>query len=119
MQSFVIKRGDTLPSLQATLEDVSGAVNLTGATVQLRVWSSVTTVDSNGCETTVPGSSVFTKAGVVVDAVTGKVAYNWASGDTANTGLFLGEFVATFTGGAKQSFPTSGYIPITVNASLS
>lgn len=118
MQSFVIKTNDSLPALEATLEDASGAVNLAGATVQFRLAATVQ-VEVDGCVTYKPGTVVFTKSATVVNAATGAVKYEWAAADTANAGYFVGEFVATFTGGKKQSFPTTGFIPVSINSSLS
>jgi hypothetical protein len=119
VQSFVIKRADTMPALAATLEDASGAVNLAGATVQFRLASTVSATSADGCVTYSPGPVLFTKSAVVTDAANGAVKYNWSTGDAATVGYFLGEFIATFADGSKQTFPTSGFIPVVVNAALS
>jgi hypothetical protein len=119
VQSFVIKSGDTLPALSATLEDKSGAVDLTGATVQFRLAATVATTNSDGCVTYSPSTVQFTKSATVTDAPLGAVAYNWSTGDAATTGYFLGEFIATFASGKKQTFPTTGFIPVVVTPALS
>lgn len=119
MQSFVIKANDSKPDLVATLEDASGAVDLTGATVQFRL-ASTTAVTSDCGDTQYKKNAVlWTKSGLVTNATQGAVKFVWSAADTATPGFYLGEFVATFTGGAKQSFPTSGYIPVIINESLS
>ncbi len=119
MEAFIIKRGDTLPSLEAALEDVSGKVDLTNASVDFRLSGADRREDADGCFYPVPGAQVFTKPAVIVDAANGSVRYDWSSGDTATVGRFYGEFVATFGGGRTWSFPTSGFIPVTINQSLS
>lgn len=113
----MIKSGDRLPSLSATLEDANGVVDLTAATVQFRLATSVATPDGCGGETYAPGSVVFTSAAVVLDPVGGTVRYDWGSNDTATPGFYLGEFVATFSG-KSWSFPTTGFIPVSILRSL-
>jgi hypothetical protein len=99
VEAFIIKRGDTLPSLEASLEDVSGKVNLSNAAVSFRLSAVAHREDSEGCVQAVPGAAVFTKPAVIVDAANGSVRYDWSSGDTASVGRLYGEFVATFSGG--------------------
>lgn len=120
MQSFVLKANDSRPDLVATLEDASGPVNLTGASVQFRLASTVAVTDGCSGDTTYTKSSVlWSKPATIDNAATGAVRFAWSATDTAVTGYYLGEFVATFSGGAKQSFPTTGYIPVVINESLS
>lgn len=119
MQSFVIKANDSRPDLVATLEDASGPVDLTGATVQFRLASTVETTDTCGDVTYSKNAVLWTKSGTVTNATAGAVKFSWAAADTATPGYYLGEFVATFSGGSKQSFPTSGYIPVVIRESLS
>lgn len=44
--------------------------------------------------------------------------YQWASPQTAVSGLLLMEFEATWPDGHKQSFPTNGYIQIRISEDL-
>lgn len=62
---FVIKQGDTLPTLQQTLQDTTGAaVNLTGSTVQFVMRSLVSS------------TPVINAAATIVSASAGTVAYS-------------------------------------------
>lgn len=119
MQSFVLKANDSRPDLLATLEDASGPVNLTGATVQFRLASTLETVDGCGDATYVKNAVLWTKNATITNPTTGAVSFAWSAADTGTPGYYLGEFLATFAGGQKQSFPTSGFIPVVINASLS
>jgi hypothetical protein len=111
--SFQIKRGDTLPSVEATLSDQDGAVSLTGATVEMSLYRRPT--DPKGT-----GVLVFTKAAVVVNASTGAVRYDWSAGDTDIAGNYYVEFIMTVVAtGKKMTFPSSGFVPVTINPDLS
>jgi len=46
------------------------------------------------------------------------VTHQWASPQTATAGLLLLEFEATWPGGQKQTFPTSGYIQLRISDDL-
>jgi hypothetical protein len=109
--SFQIKRGDRLPVLAATLSDQSGAYNLTGATVAMSLYRRPT--DPKGT-----GVLVFTKAAAVTDAAAGEVEYQWAAGDTDIAGSYYAEFIVTVSG-KELTFPSSGFVPVTINPDLS
>lgn len=53
-----------------------------------------------------------------VDEWKAVVTYPWAVEDTAVAGLLLIEIEATWPGGLKQTFPTSGYIQIRIAEDL-
>ena len=106
MADFSIKQNDLLPVLEAVLQDVSG-----------------NPVDLNAASSIVfhlreeKGSTLKITDGIVVtdaNPTTGKVTYAWVGTDTNTVGLFLGEFEVTWAGAKKQTFPSIGYISISV-----
>ncbi len=100
---FIIKQYDTLPSLEATLIDAEGnPVDLTTKSVTFSMRSR----DNP--------SLVITGLAVKVDAVNGIVAYQWGPGNTNTPGAYLGEFRVTYSNGPRETFPSDGYIEISV-----
>ena len=60
-------------------------------------------------------------SGVVVDPVDkykAAVTHQWSGLQTANAGILLVEYEATWPSGAKQTFPNSGYIQIRISDDL-
>lgn len=108
MSTFVIKRGDTLPYITATLLEGVADVDLTGATVNFVMKRAAT-----GCAPAI----VLRKPVLVLNALTGSVRYEWAAGDTAAAGQYRGEFEISI-GGRVVTHPTTGFIPITIVADL-
>jgi hypothetical protein len=92
---LTVKQHDTFPPLVANLRDANGAVDLSAAT-QVKFLASNQTVTISGLCT-------------VTSAVNGEVTYNWATGDTGNTGIYNVEFEVTWTGGGIQTFPAGGF----------
>jgi hypothetical protein len=114
---FIIKRGDTAPSLQATLKDstdgVESVVDLTGKTVSF-VMRKLLVV--NGVET--DGEIVVDNAAASIpDPVNGVVRYDWVVGDTDDEGTFRGEFKVV-SNGRPSTYPSRSYIPILIGHSL-
>lgn len=107
MTDFVIKSGSTAPALTATLYDGLVPLNLTGATVQMRMRA-------------VSGGALVINAPAVItgDPTEGVVVYQWLPADTDDVGEFEVEWEVTFSGGAEQVFPTQGYTTVTVEPSL-
>lgn len=106
-QDFVIKQGDTLPILTDTLTYSNGsAANLSGASVNF-VMRSLTAIAP---WTNLPAT--------VVSAGAGTVSYTFTATDTANAGMFMANWVVTFSGGAVMSWPTDGYIEINIEENL-
>lgn len=102
MSSFVIKRHDRLPFLDATLSDEGGTLTtLAGATVVFVMKNAKT------------GRNVLRKSATVLDAALLKVRYEWEAEDTAIAGKYNGEFEVSF-GGLPWTFPSPGYIPIQI-----
>lgn len=118
METFTVKRNDTLPALEAVLSDDNGPVDLTGATV----YFTMTKIAANSCGDDVPvsGAAKFKKQGVVVglqtvgSATRGKVRYEWSGTDTDTAGLFAGEFEVQFGVSGRWTFPSVGTIPVLV-----
>lgn len=95
---FVIKKGDTYTALSATLKDIDGPVNLSGATV---VFSMETT----------SGVSKVSAQSVTISEQTlfpGQVSYAWQPADVNTAGRYRGEFVVTFGNGKQATFPRGG-----------
>lgn len=102
-EDFVLKRGDRLPALEATLQDAEGrGVDLTGATVRF-LWRAAG-----------DGSAVVSaRNAVVTDPAAGLVRVDWQAGDLASAGAFVAEFEADF-GGLKLTFPNSRFLKFRV-----
>lgn len=99
-----MKAGDTAPVVRATLLDEDSApVDLTGATVMFVM-----------ADNTEPRTAVVEASATLTDAANGVVEYPWAVGDTAAPGSFVAEFEVTFADARVQSFPTVGYIDVTI-----
>ena len=104
---FVIKQGDTLPTLQQTLQDTTGAaVNLTGSTVQFVMRSLVSS------------TPVINAAATIVSASAGTVAYSFSSTDTANAGTYMATWTITNSSGQIFTVPTDGYLTVRVEENL-
>lgn len=104
MTTFRIKKGDTLPAIEAVLSTSAGVVDLTAATAVYLV------LKEKGTD----GALVFKKAGsIVAPATAGTVKYAWAADDTAVVGKYNAEFEVHF-GSDVQTFPTVGSIPVSI-----
>jgi hypothetical protein len=100
---FSIKQGDNSRYLRVTL-----STDLTGAAIQFRMANAVGDIVINKAATLVTPS-------VVIDGITsGVVEYQWQTGDTALPGRYKAEFIVTFSGGAKETFPADGYVDVII-----
>jgi hypothetical protein len=52
--------------------------------------------------------------GTVINPNKGIVAYEWQTGDTANTGIHSAEFQITYNSGKIETFPNTGYIKVVI-----
>jgi hypothetical protein len=105
---FALKRHDLQPSIQATLYQGGIPVDLTGAaSVKFTM-------------TLIGGSTPkVNAAAVVVSAASGVVRYDWVAADTDTIGDYYGEWQVLWTAGSKpQTFPSSGYHTISIQADL-
>ena len=103
--AFEIKRNDTLPVFRV---EVSGAGDLTGATVRfhMRVRKSTLVLDAAG-----------THESYDAGTDTNVLQYAWAAGDTATAGRFQAEFETTLDGEVLTT-PTNGYHDIFIYEDL-
>lgn len=107
MTDFTIKSGDTAPALTATLYDGATPVNLTGATVTIRMRA-----------IGYPLPLLDDVPAVITDPQGGKVSYQWQAGDTDEVGDYEVEWTVTFAGGGVQTFPTEGFTEVQIEPSL-
>ncbi len=101
---FILKQHDTWPRLEATLSDLSGPVNLTGATVKLILKVGATTVTGT--------------CSIVAPATNGVVRYSWNPADTAAVNTFQGEFEVTWSDSTITTFPNDDYFSVEIKADL-
>lgn len=107
MPDFTLKRGDELPTIQASLSTGGAPVNLTGATVVRFIMAPKA------------GGTVKVKSpAVIVSATDGIVRYDWKTADTDVAGEFQAEWEVTWADGKSQTFPTGSYHSIAVLADL-
>ena len=118
MDAFIIKEGDTQPSLSATLSDENGPIAIPGgATVKFVMRGDPESGGCCGSASSTPPALVVNAPAVIVNAPNGVVRYDWAVGDTAAPGNYAGEFKVTL-GSLVTTYPSEGYIPITINPDL-
>lgn len=104
MADFHIKQNDTNPAIEATLTDEDlVALDLNTATGikfhMINPSTGVVKVDA---------------VAAIDDAPTGRVRYQWASGETDTPGTYNGEFQVTWNDSTVTSFPNNGYIEIKI-----
>lgn len=106
---FTAKQGDSAPTWEDTLTYSNGeAVDLEGATVELMLRN-------------LAAAAPLTPTGelTVVNAKGGQIAYRPSKADTASAGSLMGNWHVTFPDGAEMTFPTEGYLSITIEENLS
>lgn len=97
--TFVIKRGDTSPSLRYM---TSSDVSLVSSVVrfQMRKTDGETVIDEPAEIETVFEPAI--------------VAHLWASGQTDAPGRYQAEFEVTYSDGAVETFPNLGFITVII-----
>lgn len=102
---FIIKQGDTSPSIACTLYQPDGETpeSVIGATVKFIM----------AAEDSIGTAKVKSDA-TIVDAATGRVRYDWATGDTDTAGSFVSEWEVTRADGSIETFPNGGYDPVAI-----
>jgi hypothetical protein len=103
----VIKRGDTLPTVTATLRDAAGtAVDLSAvASVRFRL-------------APIGGQPTVDAPALVIDAPNGVVQYTWAETDTATPGYYAAEFEAVWPNGDRLTFPNDRHLVVLITPDL-
>lgn len=109
-----IKAGDTAPAVNATLFDAAGEpVDLNGASVRF-----VAAVNNDSHAVLVDSAATLVQVASGTDGSKGMVRYDWAAGDTTTAEECVAEFEVTYSDGTVQTFPTEGYIPMTIEDDL-
>lgn len=104
---FVIKQGNVLPWIRATLLDADDApINLAGSTVRFHMKS-----DNDG------GTVVDTLA-TIIGAAAGEVAYEWAAGDTDEAGWMSIEWEITDGALDVTTVPSYGYDKVYITGKI-
>lgn len=106
---FKFVQGDTHIAATDQLSFSDGTTpNLTGATVkfQMRSLASTTPLSLTGTTT-------------VTDNLAGKVQFAPTAADTATPGEFMANWLVTFGDGSQMTFPTDGWLWVTIAAGLS
>jgi hypothetical protein len=105
---WIISQGDTEPLFFDELSYETGAkVDLTGAAVEF-VMRALTANQPVALTGTVS----------VVSTTEGKVAFSPSTTDSATVGNYMAQWVVTFSGGERMTFPTEGYLWVQVQANL-
>ncbi len=100
-----MKKGDRLPSIERVLRAPDDTpVDLTGASGVVFKFQLATT----------PPGAVISGSCVIVDALNGRVRYDWGASDTAVGGTYRAEFIATI-GGKEETFPNKGFLVLVVD----
>jgi hypothetical protein len=106
LTDFTIKQHDTHPSLEATLTDQDGAINLTTATTVKLLLKTPT------------GGTAISGTCAIVSAVAGTVRYDWTAPNTADVNTFDGEFEITWSNGKITTVPNDSYFSVEIKADL-
>ena len=93
MIDFYLKKGDVLPVIRMELQDSnSNAVNLSGAAVAFNY-----KLRTSG--------TIINRSSSVESDISGICQYTWVTGDTQVPGVYMGEFVVSFSNGKQMTFP--------------
>jgi len=108
MSDCALKQGDLEPPLGITLIDTNNVpVDLTTAlSVMFRMAPYDTRVE------------IFSHPTTIEDAEAGEFTYFWQQGDTDVPGVYYCEFVVEWPGPRDQTFPTIGYLVISIEPKL-
>lgn len=102
--TVTIKRNDNKVNLKASFSNESGTVDLTGCTVRF--------IMSQGMNIKID------REAIIHDAVNGEVWVVFEQEDTAEAGIYRGEFEVNFPDNRKETFPNKGYILINIESDL-
>ncbi len=125
-RTFLIKRNDTLPYLRRQLLDTEGNVVVIDPADTVKFTMRVST------DVAMAGGAKVHASAVIIDAPTGIVEYQWATGDTDTTTYtetttlggfkdtpYAAEFEVTRNADGKiETFPQNGYIAVSIPPDL-
>jgi len=105
MATFDIKRDATKPFLAVQLLDNNGsAIDLTSTT---QIYFRLATNNNSY-------TPVFSGTCNITGSTTGNLEYRWTASNTARSGLYLGEFEATFTDSSKLVLPSNHSLRVNI-----
>jgi len=106
MSTFKIKRNDTKPFLAVQFTDSTGsAIDLTNTS----------SISFNMATNDNAFTSVLSGNATITGSATGNIEYQWQASDTNRSGLFLGEFEATFNDSSILTLPSDNSLVIKIN----
>jgi hypothetical protein len=106
-KTIKMKQDDRKPDLTAKLvNDAGTAYDLSGCTVKFFMKDSQGTIKINGTSAS------------IVNAATGQVKYEWATGDTDTPGTFYGLFQVVYSAGIVMSAPAQNFIEIIIEKKI-
>ena len=105
-RTFYLRQGDRLPSISGVICQGSARVNLTGASVALKIRRSDLS------------AAAVSRTATVASGTLGKVSYLWAAADVETPGEYLMEWVVTFAGGTIATYPADGHVRLVVGEAL-
>jgi hypothetical protein len=106
-QTFVMKRGDTLPALPVLLRNPDNSIpNLAGATVLFKMSDPAT------------GTLIANRTAAIVDLPTASVVFSWLAAETSVVGIYRAEFEVTFPDGHVATFPNRDYLLVNIGPDL-
>lgn len=107
-ERFSIKQGATLPAISYELLEDKAPKDVSAATV---TWSS-RLVATKAAHVTAGATSFVT------DGTDGKVAYTFSTLQTGTPGIYEGEWIVDYGGGAVAHWPTEGFIEFEIKADI-
>ena len=107
MADFVIKSGDSLPLLEATLLDADNiGIILTGASLRVRIRKAGKEYPD------------LVDNATIVSTVAGTVKYDWNGPVPLEPGIYYGEWLVTFSDSTVETFPNVFFFTLQVTKNL-
>lgn len=103
MNTFKLKKGDTMPPLAVTMQYANGSsIDLTGGSVFFNMGN------------TLNYSAFYSGLATITGSTTGDVQYNWTGSETSTAGTYFGEF-EFIIGGSRLTLPTDHSLKIQIS----
>lgn len=113
---FTMQAHDRLPVIRGNAKSAGKPIDLTTAQSVKFIMRSA---DDSWRPIFAGAAKVNAAAVIVTPATSGDLEYQWAVGDAATPGMYVGQFQIIWTAGSKpQTVPTESYITIQINADL-